>query len=59
MKRKSPRDIPDFSRKPKGFNPKGHNPDGASAKQAPVQQPKLVNVKPPSMSNKTSGNRGG
>lgn len=58
MKRKSPRGIPDFSRKPKGYNPAANpavNP--ALQKQAPPVVPKVVNVKPPSTSAK-SGQRG-
>ncbi len=58
MKKKSPRGIPDFSRKPKGFNAKG-NPNNPSAVQkiAPPVAPKVVNAKPPSTSVK-SGMRG-
>ena len=59
MKRKSPRGIPDFSKKPKGFNP-GANPaanPAAIQKQAPPVAPKVVNVKPIATSAK-SGQRG-
>ena len=61
MKKKSPRGIPDFSRKPKGFNP--HNAElnpavhPSLAKQAPPVSPKVVNVKPPATSAK-GGQRG-
>jgi hypothetical protein len=55
MKRKSPRNIPDFSKKPKGFNPKG-NPADVQKIAAPVVQ-KAANIKPPSASVK-SGMRG-
>ena len=56
MKRKSPRGIPDFSKKPKGA--KG-NPANPTAVQniAPPVAPKVVNAKPPSTSVK-SGMRG-
>jgi len=54
MKRKSPRGIPDFSKKPKGYNPA--NP-AAVQKQAPPNAPKGANVKPASTSAK-SGMRG-
>jgi len=57
MKRKSPRGIPDFSRKPKGFNPANPAANPAVQKQAPPVAPKVVNVKPPSTSAK-SGQRG-
>jgi hypothetical protein len=58
MKKKSPRGIPDFSKKPKGFNPKGNpaNPQAVQNIPAPVA-PKVVNAKPPSTSVK-SGMRG-
>ena len=58
MKRKPVRNIPDFSRKPKGFNPSGHNPTAQDQlkQQAPVA-PKAMNVKPPVMQPK--GQRGG
>ena len=58
MKRKSPRGIPDFSKKPKGFNANA-NPANPAAiqKVAPPVAPKVVNVKPPSTSAK-SGMRG-
>ncbi len=55
MKRKSPRGIPDFSKKPKGFNAKGNPAD--VQKIAPPVAPKAVNAKPPSTSVK-SGMRG-
>lgn len=61
MKKKSPRGIPDFSRKPKGFNPGNSDLNPAVhpslAKQAQPVAPKVVNVKPPSTSAK-SGQRG-
>jgi hypothetical protein len=58
MKRKSPRGIPDFSKKPKGFNPKGSSSNPAAVqKLAPPVAPKVVNVKPASTSAK-SGMRG-
>lgn len=62
MKKNGKAGIPDFSRKPKGFNPKG-NPDVNPAvhpnlaKQAPPVAPKVVNVKPIATSSK-SGQRG-
>lgn len=56
MKRKPTRNIPDFSRKPKGFKPAGHNPDGLDKQSAPPP-PKAVNIKPPMMPVK--GQRGG
>ena len=56
MKRKSPRGIPDFSKKPKGVKGNAANPT-AVQNIAPPVAPKVVNVKPPSTSVK-SGMRG-
>ena len=56
MKRKSPRGIPDFAPKPKGFKQQSR-PD-MNAALPPAPPPPMPKVKPQMTAAKSGGNRG-